>query len=76
MAAAGYAYWTVDAGGFFRPGDGQFADPAYQERFVRWFQYATFLPMLRVHGYQTNTEFWRYGGDVESMSRAYSRAAL
>lgn len=71
MAAAGYAYWTVDAGGFFRPGDGQYTDPAYQERFLRWFQYATFLPMQRVHGYQTNTEFWRYGPQVEAISRAY-----
>ena len=71
MAAAGYPYWTVDAGGFFRPGDGQYTDPAYHERFLRWFQYATFLPMLRVHGYQTNTEFWRYGPMVETISRQY-----
>ena len=71
MAAAGYPYWTVDAGGFFRPGDGQYADPAYHERFLRWFQYATFLPMQRVHGYETNTEFWRYGETVESISRQY-----
>jgi len=71
MAAAGYPYWTVDAGGFFRPGDGQYTDPAYRERFLRWFQYATFLPMLRVHGYQTNTEFWRYGEEVETVSRQY-----
>ncbi len=71
MAAAGYPYWTVDAGGFFRPGDGQYTDPAYRERFLRWFQYATFLPMLRVHGFETNTEFWRYGERVETISRHY-----
>ena len=71
MAAAGYPYWTVDAGGFFRPGPGQFDDPGYRERFLRWFQYATFLPMLRVHGYQTDTEFWRYGEQVETISRRY-----
>jgi alpha-D-xyloside xylohydrolase len=71
MSAAGYPYWTVDAGGFFRPGPGQFEDPGYRERFLRWFQYATFLPMLRVHGYQTNTEFWRYGEQVEAISRQY-----
>ena len=71
MAAAGYAYWTVDAGGFFRPGPGQFTDPAYRERFLRWFQYATFLPMQRVHGYQTDTEFWHYGEEVEAISRQY-----
>ena len=71
MAAAGYPYWTVDAGGFFRPGDGQYTDTAYHERFLRWFQYATFLPLQRVHGYMTNTEFWRYGETVESISRSY-----
>lgn len=71
MAAAGYAYWTVDAGGFFRPGDGQYTDKAYHERLIRWFQYATFLPLQRVHGYMTNTEFWRYGDKVETVARQY-----
>jgi alpha-D-xyloside xylohydrolase len=71
MAAAGYPYWTVDAGGFFRPGPGQYEDPAYRERFLRWFQYATFLPLQRVHGYQTDTEFWRYGDQVETIARRY-----
>jgi alpha-D-xyloside xylohydrolase len=71
MAAAGYAYWTVDAGGFFRPGDGQYTDEAYHERLIRWFQYATFLPLQRVHGYMTDTEFWRYGPKVEAVARQY-----
>lgn len=71
MAAAGYAWWTVDAGGFFRPGPSQYSDPAYHERFLRWFQFATFLPLQRVHGYQTDTEFWRYGQQVESEARRY-----
>ncbi|WP_277970417.1 glycoside hydrolase family 31 protein [Sphingomonas echinoides] len=71
MAAAGQAWWTVDAGGFFRPGKGQYTDPAYQERFLRWFQFATFLPMTRVHGYMTDTEFWRYGETVERVARFY-----
>jgi len=71
MAAAGYPYWTVDAGGFFRPGDSQYGDPAYHERFLRWFQYATFLPLQRVHGYQTRTEFWNYGERVEAVARTY-----
>lgn len=88
FVAAGLPYWTVDAGGFFRPGDGQYSDPAYRERLVRWFQYATFLPLQRIHGYQTDTEFWRYGPEVERLARAmlelryrllpyvYSEAAL
>lgn len=88
FVAAGLPYWTVDAGGFFRPGDGQYSDPVYHERLIRWFQYATFLPLQRVHGYQTDTEFWRYGTEVERLARAmlelryrllpyiYSEAAL
>jgi alpha-D-xyloside xylohydrolase len=71
MAAAGQPWWTVDAGGFFRPGKDQYTDPAYQERFLRWFQFATFLPMTRVHGYMTDTEFWRYGETVERVARFY-----
>ncbi|WP_052012760.1 glycoside hydrolase family 31 protein [Asticcacaulis sp. AC460] len=71
MAAAGYPYWTVDAGGFFRPGPSQYTDTAYHERFIRWFQYATFLPLQRVHGYMTDTEFWRYGETVEGVARDY-----
>jgi alpha-D-xyloside xylohydrolase len=71
MAAAGQSWWTVDAGGFFRPGEGQYTDPAYRERFLRWFQFATFLPLTRVHGYMTDTEFWRYGETVERVARFY-----
>ncbi|MBU2532525.1 MAG: DUF5110 domain-containing protein [Alphaproteobacteria bacterium] len=71
MAAAGYSYWTVDAGGFFRPGPGQYTDPGYRECLLRWFQYATFLPMQRVHGFESDTEFWRYGDEVETIARRY-----
>lgn len=60
LMAAGHPWWTYDAGGFFRPGWGQYTSKAYQECFLRWLQIATFLPMMRVHGYQTDTEFWRY----------------
>jgi alpha-D-xyloside xylohydrolase len=69
--ASGLPYWTTDAGGFFRPGPGQYTDPAYRERFLRWFQFATFSPLQRVHGYQTDTEAWRYGDQVESEVRRY-----
>ena len=69
--ASGLPYWTTDAGGFFRPGPGQYTDPAYHERFLRWFQFATFSPLQRVHGYQTDTEPWRFGDQVESELRRY-----
>jgi alpha-D-xyloside xylohydrolase len=46
-------------------------DPAYRERFLRWLEFSTFTPLMRVHGYQTNTEFWRFGPQVESIARKY-----
>lgn len=65
LMAAGHPWWTYDAGGFFRPGGGQYTNKKYHECFLRWLQIATFLPMMRVHGYMTDTEFWRFGEDVE-----------
>ena len=65
LMAAGHPWWTYDAGGFFRPGGGQYTNKTYHECFLRWLQIATFLPMMRVHGYMTDTEFWRFGEDVE-----------
>lgn len=57
--ATGMPWWTYDAGGFFRPGN-QYSDEAYQERMIRWVQTAAFLPFMRVHGYMSQTEPWRY----------------
>jgi alpha-D-xyloside xylohydrolase len=70
-SVTGLPWWTVDGGGFFRPGTGQYTDPAYHERFLRWFQFVTFCPLQRVHGYQTNTEFWQYGDAVENAAKRY-----
>ena len=50
---------------------GKYTDAAYQERFLRWFEFAKFLPMTRVHGYMTDTEFWRYGDTMERVARFY-----
>lgn len=57
--AAGLPWWTYDAGGFFRPGD-QYSNADYQKRMLRWIQASAFLPMMRVHGYMSMTEPWRY----------------
>lgn len=62
--SAGLPWWTFDAGGFFRPGD-QYTNAAYQERLVRWVQVATFLPFMRIHGYMSQTEPWRYSSDTQ-----------
>ncbi len=66
---SGFPYWTTDIGGFFRPGRSQYTDEKYHETFIRWFQWGTFNPVFRVHGYQTETEPWKYGQAVEDNVR-------
>ena len=70
MMAAGLPWWTYDAGGFFRPGD-QYTNKAYHECFLRWLQASTFFPLMRVHGYMSQTEPWRYGSEVENITKKY-----
>ena len=64
MQAAGIPWWTYDAGGFFRPGN-QYTDQAYIERMLRWIETSVFLPLMRVHGYMSNTEPWNYGAEAQ-----------
>lgn len=49
MAMSGIPWWTTDIGGF---DSGDPLDPVCRELTVRWFEYATFCPVLRLHGYQ------------------------
>ncbi len=63
LMSTGIPWWTYDAGGFFRPGD-QYTDKAYQERMIRWIQTSVFLPLMRVHGYMSNTEPWNYSPET------------
>ncbi|RKD13298.1 glycosyl hydrolase family 31 [Pelobium manganitolerans] len=68
-ALTGMPYWTTDIGGFFRPGNSQYTDEKYHEILTRWFQWGTFNTIFRMHGYQTETEPWKYGTNVESNMR-------
>ena len=47
MGLAGIPWWTTDIGGFH---GGNPNDPAFRELFVRWFQWGTFCPVMRLHG--------------------------
>ena len=64
----GFPYWTTDIGGFFRP-KGQYTDVKYQELLTRWFQWGALNPIFRLHGFQTETEPWKFGKVVESNMR-------
>jgi alpha-D-xyloside xylohydrolase len=63
FSMSGLPYWTTDGGGFFRPKD-QYTNEAYHELLIRWFQYAAFCPIFRVHGWISNAEIWNYGPRV------------
>ncbi len=64
FALSGIPYWTTDIGGFVF---GSPTDPAFRELFVRWFQYGTFNPILRVHGTRNpdENELWSYGPEAQ-----------
>lgn len=47
MAMSGIPWWTTDIGGFY---DGDIRDPKFHELLIRWFQYGTFCPVMRLHG--------------------------
>lgn len=68
IAAAGMPWWTYDAGGFFRPAD-QYTDNDYQERMLRWIETSVYLPLMRVHGYMSNTEPWNYSDETQQIFR-------
>ena len=66
VQAAGVPWWTYDAGGFFRPGD-QYTNKDYIERMLRWIEISVYLPLMRVHGYMSNTEPWNYGPEAQQV---------
>jgi len=70
FSMAGLPYWTTDGGGFFRPKD-QYTNEAYHELLIRWFQYAAFSPIFRVHGWISNAEIWNYGPKVLDIATQY-----
>ena len=47
MGLCGIPWWTTDIGGFT---GGNVNDECFKELLIRWFQYATFLPVMRMHG--------------------------
>lgn len=46
---SGIPWWTTDIGGF-HGGDPE--SPYFRELIVRWFQYGTFCPLFRLHGFR------------------------
>ncbi len=47
MGLCGIPWWTTDIGGFH---GGYTEKPEFREMLVRWFQFGTFCPVMRLHG--------------------------
>ncbi len=47
MGICGIPWWTTDIGGFH---GGNIYDDNFKELLIRWFQFGTFLPVMRLHG--------------------------
>jgi alpha-D-xyloside xylohydrolase len=89
MTASGIAYWSSDTGGWQSPQGPEaehppLVDPAgaaampaayrdYPELFVRWFEYNSLTPTLRVHGERPGTAIWQYGAAAEPILASWLR---
>ena len=47
MGLAGIPWWTTDIGGFMTD---DVKDPDFRELLIRWYEFAVFSPVLRMHG--------------------------
>ena len=70
MGMAGIPWWTSDIGGFV---GGDPTNPDFRELLVRWFQWACFCPVFRMHGerhpwYDPDDEFPEYVGHVMKLT--------
>lgn len=50
---SGISWWTTDIGGFT---GGNVHDPQFHELLTRWFQFGTFCPVMRLHGFREPAE--------------------
>jgi alpha-D-xyloside xylohydrolase len=75
-SVSGLPYWTLDSGGFAVQTKYSATNPAaadvteWRELNTRWFEYATFLPLMRVHGQAPPREIWQFGGDTSTAYQA------
>jgi alpha-D-xyloside xylohydrolase len=79
MGLSGIPWWTTDIGGFY---GGDPESPYFRELMVRWFQFGTFCPLFRLHGWREPAnrypipsggpnEVWSFGTEVYAILREY-----
>ena len=75
-AIAGLPYWTMDIGGFSVPGRYNAPSPTpadledWRELNTRWFQFGTFVPIMRSHGEKPFREMWFFGDENHPAHRS------
>lgn len=77
IGLAGIPWWNTDIGGFC----GNAEEPNFKELLIRWFEYAVYTPVLRMHGDRRPrteeypcglpNELWAYGDDVLEILRKH-----
>jgi len=82
IAMAGIPWWTTDIGGFH---GARTDDPEFVELLLRWFAYACFCPVFRLHGNRlpeiwdageemptgADNEVWSYGDEAYNIMKKY-----
>ena len=69
ISVSGIPWWTMDIGGFSVPPRFAAKKPTkedaeeWRELNTRWFQFGTFVPLLRAHGEEPFREMWEMGGE-------------
>lgn len=78
VALSGLPWWTTDIGGFH---GGDTDEPYFRELVVRWFEYAVFCPLFRLHGNRAPrmpfgttmtggpNEIWSFGDEAYAIIR-------
>jgi alpha-D-xyloside xylohydrolase len=76
FSISGVPYWTSDIGGYTMERKFAARNPTpealdeWRELNVRWFEFGTFCPLLRVHGELQPREMWTLGGDSDPAYQA------
>jgi alpha-D-xyloside xylohydrolase len=77
ISVSGIPYWTMDVGGFSVPARFSAKKPTaedaeeWRELNTRWFQFGTFVPLLRAHGEAPKREMWEFGGESHAAYKAH-----
>jgi alpha-D-xyloside xylohydrolase len=70
FSLSGIPYWSADIGGFF---GGDPKNPDYAELFTRWYEFAVFNPMFRVHGTGPGKEPWAFPPKIQQILLSYDQ---